>query len=95
MMDPFDFARIQMELTSEFARYVVDHPEVDATLPEQSYIYFEIAGEPAFNEYSRQLADKQLREEGLPIVCVRIKGLKPREGSRLIDPKIEPMAASA
>jgi hypothetical protein len=93
MMGPFDFAGIQMELTSEFARYVVDNPEADAILPAQSYIYFEIADEPEFNRYSRELADKQLREEGLPLVCVRIKGLKPRQGSRLIDPMIEPIPA--
>jgi hypothetical protein len=93
MMDPFDFARIQMELTSEFARYVVDNPEADAILPALSYIYFEVADEPEFNGYSRALAEKQLREEGLPLVCVRIKGLKPRQGSRLIDPIIEPIPA--
>ncbi|MBW3541611.1 MAG: hypothetical protein KY476_15185 [Planctomycetes bacterium] len=49
MIHPHDFARRQMELTAEFARYVVDHPEVDDRLPEQSYIYFEIAGEAEFN----------------------------------------------
>ena len=33
MMSPYDFARIQMELTAEFAQYVVDHSEVDRLLP--------------------------------------------------------------
>ena len=95
MMNPFEFAQIQMELTSEFARYVAENPDIDDRLPPQSYIYFEVAGERDFNRYSRDLAEKQLREEGLPLVCVRVQGLLPRQGSRLIDPKVEPMPMSA
>lgn len=95
MMSPYDFARIQMELTGEFAQYVVEHPEVDERLPEQSYIYFEVRGEDEFNRYSRELAERQLSEEGLPIVCVRIQGLAPPQGSRLINPVIEPTTAVA
>jgi hypothetical protein len=95
MMNPHDFALKQQELTAEFAQYVVDHPEVDEALPERSYLYFEVAGEDEFNRYSRELAERQLREEGLPIVCVRVKGLAPRQGSRLIDPVIESIPAIA
>jgi len=93
MIDPHEFAKKQMELTAEFAQYVVDHPEVYDVLPPQSYIYFEVGGEEDFNRYSRELAEKQLGKEGLPIVCVRTKGLAPPHGSRLIDPVIEPIAA--
>ena len=93
MMDPHAFAQKQMELTQEFARYVVDHPEVDDRLPPQSYIYFEVAGEDEFNRYSRELAERQ--QEGLPIVLVRVKGLAPPQGSRLIEPAIEPDPAVA
>jgi len=92
-MNPYDFSRRQMELTSEFARYVVDHPETDSLLPAQSFIFFEIAGEAEFNRYSRELAENQHRQEGIPIVLVRIKGLAPPHGSRLIEPIIEPASA--
>lgn len=95
MIDPRAFAQKQLELTGEFGKYVIDHPEADDLLPPESYIYFEVAGEEEFNRYSRELAQKQLREEGLPIVCVRIKGLTPPQGSRLIDPVIEPAAVVA
>jgi hypothetical protein len=95
MISPYDFAAKQMELTSEFAQYVVDHPEVDEILPAESFLFFEVAGEDEFNRYSRELAEKQLREEGLPLVCVRIRGLEPPQRSRLIDPVIEPVAAVA
>ena len=95
MISTYDFAKKQAELTTEFAQYILDHPEVDDVLPPQSYVYFEVAGEEEFNRYSRELAEKQLREEGLPIVCVRTKGLAPPSGSRLIDPVIEPVSAGA
>jgi hypothetical protein len=94
-MDAYVFSRRQAELMSEFARYLVDHPEIDASLPERSYIYFEVAGEDAFNRYSRELAENHHRHEGVPPVLVRIKGLAPPHGSRLIEPVIENTTAIA
>ena len=95
MIDPHEFSQKQLELTAEFGKYVIDHPEVDDLLPPASHVYFEVAGEEEFNRYSRELAQKQLREEGLPLVCVKIKGLAPPQGSRLIDPVIESASAVA
>ena len=95
MMDSKQFADKQLELAAEFAQYIADHPEVDDLLPEKSHIYFQIEGEAEFNRYSRDLAERQRREEGVPIVLVRIKGLAPPHGSRLIDPVIEPASAVA
>ena len=88
MIDPADFARKQMELTAEFAKYVLECPEIDEVLPEDAYIYFEVEGDSMFNEYSRDLAARREREEGMMTVCVRVKGLTPPQGSRLIDPRI-------
>jgi hypothetical protein len=88
MIDPEDFAQRQMELTAEFARYVLDHPDIDDSLPEDAYIYFEVDGQTEFNEYSQQLARRREREEGVVAVCVKSKGLEPPQGSRLIDPQI-------
>ena len=90
MIDPESFAQRQMELTAEFARYVLDHPDVDDALPEDAYIYFEVAGQPEFNKYGQQLARRREREECVVAVCVKLKGLAPPQGSRLIDPQIVP-----
>lgn len=95
MIDPHEFAKKQLELTVEFGKYIFDHPEVDDILPPESHVYFQIAGEEEFNRYSRELAEKQLREEGRPLVCVKVKGLAPPQGSRLIDPVIEPASTVA
>jgi hypothetical protein len=89
MIGTQEFAERQLELTGEFGKYVIDHPEADDLLPPESYIYFQVNGEEEFNRYSRELAEKHLREIGTPIVCVWVKGLAPLQGSRLIDPVIE------
>jgi hypothetical protein len=95
MIDPHDFAQKQLELTAEFGKYLFDHPEVEDRLLDGAYIYFEVAGELDFNQYSLSLADRQRRETGAPSVLVRIQGLAPRQGSRLIAPVIEPTPAVA
>lgn len=88
MIHPHDFARRQMELAAEFAKFIVDDPEVDEQLPEDAYIYFQVDGETEFNRYSRDLAERHEREEGMTSVAVRLKGLAPPQGSRLIEPTI-------
>jgi hypothetical protein len=95
MIDPHDFTKMQFDLTAEFGKYVFAHPEVDDILPDGAFVYFEVEGEPEFNQYSRDLAEKQRQHEQVPVVIVRIKGLAPPQGSRLIDPIIEPIAAVA
>jgi hypothetical protein len=76
-----------MELTAEFAKYVVDHAEVDRQIPDGAYIYFEVAGEREFNAYSRELAERR-RADGIPVALVRVRGIAPPQGSRLIGPVV-------
>lgn len=95
MIDPHEFAKKQFELAAEFGKYVFANPQVDDILPDGAFVYFEIEGELEFSQYSRQLAEQQQREEKVPVVLVRIKGLAPPQGSRLIDPVIEAAPALA
>ena len=95
MISPQEFADRQLALAAEFAGYTVDHPEIDERLPERSYIFFEVEGEPEFNQYSRELAERRQREEEVPVVLVRTKGLAPPPASRLIDPVIDTAPAVA
>lgn len=90
MIDSPDFSQKQFELAAEFGKFVVEHPAVAEDLPEGAFVYFEITGEAEFNRYSRELAEQQRREEGVPVVLVRVKGLVPPQGSRLIEPVIQP-----
>ncbi|MDY0165422.1 MAG: DUF5647 family protein [Thermoguttaceae bacterium] len=95
MIDPRDFARRQFELAAEFGKFVFERPDVADDLPEGAFVYFEITGEAEFNRYSRELAEQQWREEGVPVVLVRVKGLAPPQGSRLIEPVIQSAATFA
>lgn len=88
MIDPEDFAQRQMELTAEFAKYIIENPDIDAAMPEDCYVYFQIEGQTDFNRYSQQLAERRKREDGVVPVCVRVRGLAPPQGSRLIDPQV-------
>lgn len=95
MIDPEAFADRQMELATEFAKYVIEHPDIDDLLPAESYIYFQVEGEPEFNQYSKELAQRRQHENGMIPVCVQLKGLAPRQRSRLIDPRIVPAPSPA
>ena len=87
MADECTFADRQFELAEEFAKLLLEHPEMDASIPDGAAVYFEIAGEDEFNLKSRELAARD-RACGQSVVFVRIEGVRPPEGSRLISPKI-------
>jgi hypothetical protein len=91
MIDPHDFARKQLELTAEFGKFLFDHPELEDRVPDGAYVYFEVSGESDFNRFSRDLAERRQRD-GVATLLVRVKGLAPPQGSRLIDPVLEPLA---
>ena len=91
MKDTRKFDQKIFDLTAELGLFVFDHPEVLDRIPDNAHVFFEVAGEAEFNRYSRKLAQRQRQEEDGPVVFVRIKGLAPRQGSRLIDPVIEPI----
>ena len=95
MIDAHEFAQKQLELNAEFGKFVFEHPEVDDQLPIGACVYFEVEGEGDFNQFSRTSAEHRNREDGVPIVRVRVRGLAPPQGSRLIDPVIEPAPAVA
>ena len=89
------FADRQFELAEQFAQFIAEHPEVDKLLAEKSHVCFQIVGDAEFNRMSREIAQRQVQEDGTKIVTVTIKGLSPVQGSRLIDPVIESAPAVA
>jgi len=73
-------------LVTEFDRYVIEHPEFAAEIPPNAQVVLQVQGDDEYNEWSRQLAERQ-REEGQPAIYVKVKGLKPAK-SRLIKPEV-------
>jgi hypothetical protein len=73
-------------LVTEFDRYVIEHPEFAAKIPPNAQIVLQVEGDDEYNEWSRQLAERQ-REQGQPGIYVKVKDLKPAK-SRLIKPEL-------
>ena len=73
-------------LVTEFDRYVIEHPEFAAEIPPNAQIVLQVEGDDEYNEWSRQLAERQ-REQCQPAIYVKVKGLKPAK-SRLIKPEV-------
>ncbi|MBU1367772.1 MAG: hypothetical protein KKE55_07370 [Candidatus Omnitrophica bacterium] len=80
-----------LEISTEFDRFVIAHEEITRKLPDNALIAFEIENDPEFTAKSKEIA--LLRKElNQPIVFVKIKGIRPLEESRLIEPHLETAA---
>ncbi|OPX39909.1 MAG: hypothetical protein B1H13_08740 [Desulfobacteraceae bacterium 4484_190.3] len=71
-------------LVTEFDRYVMEHAEFAAEIPQNAQIVLQVEGDEEYNKWSRQLAENQ-REANQIVVYVTVKGLKPAK-SRLMEP---------
>jgi len=80
-----------IELSTEFGKFLLDNPAVGERIPPEAVIVFIDETDLALSKYNLALAEKAVKE-GRPIVKVRIKGLAP-ETTRLIKPKLEFSAA--
>jgi hypothetical protein len=80
------FEKKHSMLAAEFDRYVVEHPEFAAKIPQNAQIVLQVEGDEEYNEWSRQLADKQ-RETGQTVIYVKVRGLRPAK-SMLIEPEV-------
>jgi len=80
-----------LELSFEFTRYLLAHPEVEKQIPRGAQVVM-------LPEYDEELKrfnlrnSKRHREEGQPVVYVRIKKLASDRPSRLIGTKVERVA---
>jgi len=73
-------------LVTEFDRYVVEHPEFAAKIPQNAQIVLQVEGDEEYNKWSKKIAARQ-RELGQQVVYIKIKGLKPAK-SRLLKPEV-------
>jgi hypothetical protein len=76
-----------LELSTEFSKYVLAHPELEAQIPDGAQVVFLVESNPELSRKNRELA-RQQKEEGQSVVFVHVKGLRP-EASRLIEPRLE------
>lgn len=67
------FSRFVTMLGSEFNRYLMQHPERTKQVPRNALVVFQVEGEEAFNQWSRETALKN-REKSQPVVYISVKG---------------------
>jgi hypothetical protein len=77
-----------LEISHEFSRYVLNHPELEEKIPADAVMVFILESDPELSKYNLEMAQRQ-REPSQRLVFVKIKGLRPAEETRLIEPHLE------
>ena len=77
-----------LEIASEFSRFIVAHPKVAEEIPPNAEVIFLLESNPELTRANLNLANK-LRKAGTTVVFIKIKGLRPIEDTRLIEPHLE------
>ena len=78
-----EFFEKNSELSIEFSKYVLEHPEIEDLLSEEKVIIF-------LPEYDSELRDfntrmgRDIEAEGGRVMYIKLKDLSPRISSRLI-----------
>ena len=76
------FAR-NSELSIEFSKYVLEHPEMDDLLTEEVVIVFLPEFDAELAEFNSRMA-KDLEGEGGKVIYVKVKQMTPKIFSRLM-----------
>jgi hypothetical protein len=80
--------RKNLELSNEFTKYLIAHPELEKQIPADAQIVFELEDDPDLTKRNLELAKAQ-RETEQPVIIIKVKGLLPENASRLIEPHLE------
>ncbi|MDN3515530.1 MAG: hypothetical protein NG747_14170 [Candidatus Brocadia sp.] len=76
------------ELSMEFSKYVLEHPEIEELLTEEKTIVFLPEFDPELKEFNLKMA-KDIEAEGGKVLYVRIKQVFPKISSRLVGVEVE------
>lgn len=88
-----DLVHRNMTLTFEFSRYLLDHPELEAQIPEGAYVVLLPEDDLELCEHNRQMSERE-RAIGQPVVYIHLDSLLPEQRSRLRHVRIEPSPVS-
>jgi hypothetical protein len=78
-----DFFMKNSELSMEFSRYVLEHPEIDDILTEDKVVIFLPEFDPELKDFNLRMA-KEIETEGGKVLYVKVKQLSPKVTSRLV-----------
>ena len=76
------FAR-NSELSMEFSKYVLEHPEMDDLLTEEAVVVFLPEFDAELADFNSRMA-KEIEGEGGRVLYVKVKQMAPKISSRLM-----------
>ena len=82
-----DFFVGNSELSMEFSKYVLEHPEMDGFLTEEKVVIFLPEFDQKLRDFNLKMA-KDIEAEGGNILYIKVKQLSPKIASRLIGVEI-------
>jgi hypothetical protein len=82
-----DFFMKNSELSTEFSKYIIEHPEIDEILTEKKVIIFLPEFDPELRDFNLKMA-KDLEAGGGKVLYVKVKQLSPKVISRLVGVEI-------
>lgn len=77
-----------LEISNEFSKYVLNRPEIEDKIPPEALVVFIVENDPELSQCNIEMARRR-REPNQPVVFVKIKGIRPAEETRLIEPHLE------
>lgn len=83
-----DFFMKNSELSMEFSRYVLEHPEMDNILTEDRVLIFLPEFDPELRRFNEDMG-KEIEAEGGKVFYVKVKELSPKVTSRLVGVEVE------
>ncbi len=75
------------DLSMEFSKYVLEHPEMDEILKGEKVVIFLPEFDPELKDFNLSMA-KDIEAEGGEVLFIRVKDLSPKITSRLIGVEI-------
>jgi len=78
-----DFFMKNNELSIEFSKYVLEHPEMDDVMTEDTVIIFLPEFDPELKDYNMKIG-RDIETEGGKVLYVKLKEISPKVTSRLI-----------
>lgn len=78
-----EFFTRNSELSIEFSKYVLEHPEMDDLLTEETVVVFLPQFDAELRDFTLRIA-KEIENQGGKVLYVKVKQMAPKISSRLI-----------
>jgi hypothetical protein len=82
-----DVFKRNSDLSMEFSKYVLEHPEMDEVLKGEKVVIFLPEFDPDLKDFNLRMG-KDIEAEGGEVLFIRVKDLSPKITSRLIGVEI-------